>query len=369
MPHKESPPVFVTRAMLPPLETYVEKLRGIFSSRYLTNQGVHAEALERELQDYLAVRELVLCTNGTLALQLALRLLGLNGKKVITTPFTYVATLSALLWEGCTPLFADIDPHSLCMSPSEAERLLESHPDAAGVLPVHVYGNACDVQALERICRTHHVKLLYDAAHAFGTTLHGRSLFHWGDAATGSLHATKVFNSVEGGCIVVASDEAREHLKLLRSFGHCDDTHICLGINAKMSELHAAMGRCLLPMVPDFLKCRERLTALYDAHLAPVLGQALRKPRLAEGLCWNHAYYPVFFPDHAALLRCLRALTKKNIRPRRYFYPSLNTLPYVQASACPVSEDMAQRVACLPLWPDMDEKIVLQTSKIVIDSM
>lgn len=357
-----NPPIHVTRSALPPLEGYLDCVRDIFASRWLTNQGAYASRLEQALAAFLHLPGLSLCANGTLALQLALRLLGLNGKKVITTPFTYVATLSALLWEGCTPIFADIDPHSLCIDPAEVERRLKEHPDAAGILPVHVYGNACDVEMLAKIAVRHNLKILYDAAHAFGSLLNGKSLFSFGHAAVGSFHATKLFHSVEGGCVVVPDTQSREQLALLRAFGHIDDTHICLGINAKMSELHAAMGLCLLPLVPDMLTRRARLAALYDETLDDA---NLSRPRLAPGLTWNHAYYPVVFPDSAACMRAMSTLKKCNIHPRRYFYPCLTRLPYIQGASCPIAEDIAERVLCLPFWPDMDEGLVLEIARIV----
>lgn len=358
----------VTRATLPPLESYLEKIREIFSSRYLTNNGRNAQELEQALTDFLAVPHLNLCTNGTIALQLALRLLNLNGKPVITTPFSYVATLSALLWEGCEPIFADIDSQTLCISPAAVEACLAQRPDAAGVLPVHVYGNACDVIALEEICHRHGVALLYDAAHAFGGRIHDRGLLAWGDAAAGSFHATKLFHTVEGGCVVCHTDEAQECLSLLRAFGHRGDDFICLGINGKMSEVHAAMGLCMLPLLPDLIRRRTELCAAYDALLdMPHTG--LAKPLMAPELEWNYAYYPVIFPDNAALMRCLAALGRERIYPRRYFYPSLNTLPYVQYAPCPVSEDRVQRIACLPLWPDMDLDILEKTAATIKASL
>ncbi|MCH5277286.1 MAG: DegT/DnrJ/EryC1/StrS family aminotransferase [Desulfovibrionaceae bacterium] len=346
-------------------------VRDIFASRQLTNQGSYAARLQQSLADFLGVPSLSLCANGTLALQLALRCLGLNGKTVITTPFTYVATLSALLWEGCTPVFADIDPRSLCLDPAGVERCLKEHPGAAGILPVHVYGNACDVDALADIAGRRGLCLLYDAAHAFGSTLRGTSLFAFGDAAVGSFHATKLFHTVEGGCVVSSRADANDTLSLLRAFGHVGDTHKCLGINAKMSELHAAMGLCLLPSVPDGLARRARLTALYDEALGvdETMNGVLRRPALAPDLAWNHAYYPVIFPDHGAAMRVMRDLAERNIHPRRYFYPSLTRLPYIQGASCPIAEDIAERVLCLPFWPDMDEDLVRKIAGLVRESL
>lgn len=362
-------PVLVAKAALPPLESYMQCVRNIFDSRWLTNQGGYLQMLEKAMSSFLGVSELVLCANGTLALQLAIRLLNLNGKKVITTPFTYVATLSALLWEGCQPVFADIDPLSLCLSPGEVEKALEENPDAGGIAPVHVYGNACDVQALDEIAKKWNLRLLYDAAHAFGSRLNGKSLFEFGDAAIGSFHATKLFHTVEGGCVAAREKGAKEKLALLRAFGHVGDQHISLGINAKMSELHAAMGACLLPEVPQMLARRAELGALFDGLLKIGAGSPLRKPKLASGLEWNHAYYPLIFPSHGDMMKCKTALEERNIHPRRYFYPSLTKLPYVKSKPCPVAEDMAERILCLPFWPDMPGDLAGEICGIVLDKL
>lgn len=366
MPKKPyATPVQVTRASLPPLDDFLSHVREIFASRQLTNQGRLVLRLEQSLRDTLDVPALSVCSNGTIALQLALRLLGLNGKKVITTPFTYVATLSSLLWEGCTPIFADIDPRTLCLDPAEVERRLAEHPDTAGILPVHVFGNACDVEALADIARRHNLRVLYDAAHAFGSTLDGRSLFAWGDAAVGSFHATKLFHTVEGGCIVTHSAEDQERIGLLRAFGHRGDTHFCLGINGKMSELHAAMGLSLLPQLPEMLAGRRQRALIYDRELRLNEASPLRRPSLAAGLNWNHAYYPVIFPDHALLMHTVKALQAENIFPRRYFYPSLTQLPYVDCPPCPLADDMAERILCLPFWPDMEEELQIRIAACV----
>ena len=367
-------PVQVTRASLPELDEYLACVRRIFETRNLTNMGEFAQRLEKELELVLNAPAIAVCANGTLALQLALRLLKLNGKTVITTPFTYVATLSALLWEGCTPVFADIDPKSLCLSPEEARRQLDAHPEAAGILPVHVYGNACDVKALDALARERGIAVLYDAAHAFGSRLDGKSLFAFGDAATASFHATKLFHTVEGGCVVARNPKAKAELELLRAFGHRGDTHSALGINAKLSELHAAMGLCLLPKLAESIALRSALTDLYDGCFgigpdgAPGL-EGLWRPRLAPGLDWNHAYYPLIFPSTKTRLQATEALEARDIHPRRYFYPSLTRLPYVKSQPCPVSEDMAERVLCLPLWADMKPELAQEIATVTLTAL
>lgn len=359
------PRIDVTRSILPSLEEYQQHVADIFDSHHLTNQGPKVRALERQLKSFLGADALIACANGTLALQLALRMLHLQGKKIITTPFTYVASTSALLWEGCTPIYADIEPDTLCLDPKLVEEALVAHPDAAGILPVHVFGNATDVEAMDALAKKHGVKVLYDAAHAFGSVFGGKSLFRYGDAAVGSFHSTKLFHTVEGGCVVSQQLSGEGELQLLRAFGHVHDKHMSLGINAKMSELHAAMGLCLLPRVPDYISQRRARIRLYDELLEE--HGASRTIRLREGLEWNHAYYPRIFSDEAQVHRTMAALEKEDVHPRRYFYPSLTQLPYVASGPCPVADDIANRILCLPLWPDMDEEIIHRTCKIILE--
>lgn len=369
MKQKTDTPIEVTSCLLPPLEEYLSCVKDIFNSHWLTNGGRYVLRLERELKNYLDAPCLSLCANGTLALQLSLRLLGLNGKKVILTPFTYVATLTALLWEGCQPVFADIDSQTLCIDPEKVERTFAEHPDAAGVLPVQVYGGACDVVTLDAICSKAGAVTLYDAAHAFGSKLYGKSLLDYGAASTCSFHATKLFHTVEGGCIVTSNQADTEQLELLRAFGHKGDDYYSLGINAKMSELHAAMGLCLLPRVGEVIAARATLCAAYDEALDVGDNLYLRRPRLIEGLEWNYAYYPVIFASPDLRQKAQVALTARNIRPRRYFHPSLSKLPYVKTPACPVAEDMAERVLCLPLWADMPGELPAEIAAIILAAM
>lgn len=362
-------PVQVTQAPLPPLDSYMECVRDIFASRWLTNHGKYARRLEADLAKWLDVPMLALCANGTIALQLALRLFGLNGKKIITTPFTYVATLSSLLWEGCEPILADIDPQSLCISPAEIEKQLKAHPDVAGIMPVQIYGNACDVEAINALAEKHGLKVIYDAAHAFGSKLDGKSLLAFGDASTCSFHSTKLFHTVEGGCIVTPKPSDYKKLSLLRAFGHHGDNHACLGINGKMSEMHAAMGVCLLPQAQEMIAKRRHLVGIYDCALKMGQNRALRKPLPHPGLEWNCGYYPVIFSSADLMRRSLQALARAGIHPRRYFYPSLSKLPYFKSDPCPVSEDIAERILCLPLWADMEEAIACKTGEIILEQI
>jgi dTDP-4-amino-4,6-dideoxygalactose transaminase len=351
MAHAERPsdaPLFVTRAFLPPREEYLHWLDKAYAARVLTNNGPIHRELENTLRDRFEVPRLRLMANGTLALQLAIRALGVSGK-VITTPFSYVATTSAILWEGCEPVFVDIDPRTGCIDASLIEAAIT--PDTTAILATHVYGIPCDVEAIDAIAKKHGLKVIYDAAHAFDVRYKGKSILAWGDASTLSFHATKLFHTVEGGAVVLHDDEADKRLKLLRSFGHVGDEHFCLGMNAKLSELHAAMGMAVLPHMEANIAERMALGARYDAQLDAV---RMARPTLPEGTVYNGAYHPVVLRDHNERETLLEALAAEDIHARRYFFPSLDTLPYVDSAACLHSRDLADRALCLPLFNGMD---------------
>ena len=354
-------PIFVTKAIVPSYSEYAAYLEQVFNTRHLTNGGMLAQKLEQALSSLLNIQHLAICANGTLALQLALRAAGLEKGEVITTPFSYVATVSSLLWEGFTPVFADIDEDTLCISPGSIEAAITENTVA--ILPVHIYGNACDVEAINTVANKYHLKTIYDAAQAFGSTLMGVPLASYGEFATMSFHATKVFHTVEGGGVVCHSTEAHERLGLLRAFGHIGDNYISLGVNAKMSELHAAMGLCLLDSFSGNICGRRTVSQIYDTLLST---RGLRRPVLREGLTYNHAYYPVIFDTEKSLLRVVANLNRENIFPRRYFYPALNTLPYLpRHQPCPVAESVANRALCLPLYKELSEADVERICAIV----
>lgn len=356
--------IYVTQTRLPDVETFYDRVREIIDSRWITNEGQCVRQLEQALSTYLGCQHLIVCNNGTTALMLALHCAGLRGKKIAVTAFSYVATLSALLWIGCTPIFIDIDPNTLSMSPEQLEQAFTEHPDIAGVLPVHIYGLPCDDTDLSDICRKHKAKLIYDAAHAFGSIWHGRSLLDFGDYSICSFHATKLFHTVEGGCVIAHSEKAKDALSLSRAFGHRDDVHYTLGINAKMSELHAAMGLCLLPQTKTEIALRKKLHAAYTAALDTL---PVTRPVPAKDFEWNYAYYPILLPNEKVLLAILSTLASKNIYPRRYFYPALTTLPYVQQwrRPCPVAEDAATRSLCLPLYGKLSIKTALKIASVI----
>ncbi|MBQ7607902.1 MAG: DegT/DnrJ/EryC1/StrS family aminotransferase [Desulfovibrionaceae bacterium] len=353
--------VYVTRTRMPEFKTLCEQIQHIIDSGWITNDGECVRQLEKKLSAYLGCPHLLACNNGTTALMLALECAGLRNKKVAVTAYTYVATLSAMLWIGCTPIFIDIDPDTLSMSPYELEQAFSNHPEIAGVVPVNIYGLACDNAAISEICTRHGAKLIYDGAQAFGSSWQGRSLLDFGDYSICSFHATKIFHTVEGGCVIAHSKEALDKLALIRAFGHRGDTHFTLGINSKMSEFHAAVGLNLLPQTDTEIIRRKKLHALYDALLA---NAPLTRPRLAQGLNWNYAYYPILLTNNSVLQNVITALAKENIHPRRYFFPALTKLPYVHlwCRPCPVAEDVTQRVLCLPLYSELSDQTI---SKIV----
>jgi len=347
-------PIYVTRTSLPDIKEYSELLQRMFTTRQLTNNGEFARSLEERLQTWLGVPHVAMCANGTLALQLGLHVGGLAGKEVITTPFTYAATLTSLLWEGCNVVFADIEEETCCLDPRSVASKLT--PETAGVLAVHTYGNACDVEAFEQMGRAEDLLIFYDAAHAFGSIYKGRSLLDYGDIAACSTHATKIFHTGEGGFLVSHDIVDHEAFLAMRACGHFGDSHVRPGINAKLSELHAAMGCCLLDKTPANIEARKQVSSHYDAMLP---SGKLRRMHSRAGLTYNYAYYPVILETERALNQVVARLRQHNIYPRRYFFPALNTLPYLKAKQpCPIAESVSRRVLCLPLYADLEESTV-----------
>lgn len=350
--------IFVTKTFLPPLDKYQSYVAKIFESNQLTNQGPLLKELERKLSEYLDVEEFHYVQNGTVALQLALKAFDISWGEVITTPFSYVATTSSVLWERCTPVFVDIESDNFTIDADKIEEKITKETKA--ILAVHVFGYACDVEKIEKIAKKHNLIVIYDGAHAFGTKFKGKSLLDYGDISTLSFHATKIFHTVEGGACIVKDKEISKKIELIKRFGHNYDEHSCLGINAKNSEFHAAMGLSNFPYIQKNIEERKKITMVYDKILTN-----LRKPKTQEHLEYNYAYYPVVFDSEAELLKVFEHLNKHEIYPRRYFYPSLNKLPYVNGESCPISEDISSRVACLPLHGELKIETVEKISELI----
>jgi len=352
----------VTKTYLPPLEEYVEKLRTIWSTGQLTNNGPLLRELEEKLKDLLGVKHLLITANGTLALQIAIKAVGLK-KKIITTPFSYVATVGSILWEQCEPVFVDINEKDFCINADLIENAIT--PDVEAILAVHVYGYPCDILKLDEIARKYNLRVIYDAAHAFGSKLDGRELAGYGDISALSFHATKLFHMVEGGAIATDNDEIARKARLYRAFGHVRDEHYSEGINAKNSEFHSAMGLCLLPKLDEFIESRKKVSELYDKLLP---WDKLGRPNSdCANFKYNYGYYPVVFANENQALNLKIKLESNDIFPRRYFYPSLNTLPYIHnwADACPTSSSVANRVLCLPLFYGLEHNDVERIAGII----
>ena len=343
-------PLFVTKTFLPPIEEYISHVRDIWESGKITNIGEKNRLLQKELAAFLGVKHILPVTNGTLALQLSIKALGLKGE-ILTTPFSYVATLNSIIWEGCTPVFVDIDEETCCISAEHIEASITENTVA--ILPVHVYGNACDVVKIDALGKKYGLAVIYDAAHTFGVDLNGQSLLSYGDISTLSFHATKLFHTIEGGAIVTNNTELFEKLTWMHTFGHQGDTYFGLGTNAKLSEFSAAMGLCVLPNVPDLIAYRKWAHSVYDDLLFP--HHSLRKPIFDESATRNYSYYPLIFETEQQTLEMLSRLKEYEIAPRRYFWPSLSKLPQVEYQSCPVAEALCERVVCLPLSHEISE--------------
>lgn len=355
----------VNKPFLPDLEEYQGFLKGIWQRNWLTNHGPLVSKLEEELARYLGVKHLFFVNNGTIAIQIALKAVAKPGK-VITTPFSYVATTSSLVWEGYKPVFADIEKQSFNIDPDKVEELIDD--EVTAILATHVYGNPCLVERLEQISEKHGVPVLYDAAHAFGTHKNGKGILNYGLVSTCSFHATKLFHTIEGGALATNDDSVAEQIKLLRNFGHLSSYEFGqAGINGKSSEFNAAMGLANLNHIADIVADRARVYDRYNQEFeVQFSSDKLAQPAAENGWTANKSYYPVVFSTEEKLKEVVAHLEKYQIYTRRYFYPSLNLLPYLQTQySCPVSEDISCRVLCLPMYYGLsNEEIVMIASKV-----
>lgn len=339
-------PIFVTMPSLAPLEEYFELLKGVWERGILTHNGPLVQQFESELSNKLGLTNFVAVSNGTIAIQMAIKALKLKGE-IITTSFTWIATVSAIKWEGCTPVFCDIDPDTLNIDPSKIEALITDQTIA--IMPVHVFGNPCDVDSIEAIAKKYKLKVIYDGAHAIGSTYKGNSLLEYGDITATSLHATKLLNTAEGGGCITKDHELHEKLKRIRFFGHNNSKDIVEdGFNGKMTEVHAALGIANLKYFDQVLIDRKRKYLLYQELLKGCDFIRFQVTNTGES---NYSYFPVIFKSKALLLESEARMNKKNIFPRRYFYPSVNTFKkIVDYQPTPFSEDISERILCLPLY-------------------
>lgn len=362
--------ILVTRSSMPSMEEYIEEIRSIWDSHWLTNMGEKHKALQAELQKYMGVPNVELLTNGHMALELSLQAMNLQGE-VITTPFTFASTTHAIVRNGLEPVFCDIDPETYTMDVTQIERLITDRTCA--ILPVHVYGNICNIEEIERIAHKYGLKVLYDAAHTFGETYKGQGIGNFGDASCFSFHATKVFNTIEGGAVCYRDPDMGRRLYELKNFGiHGPEEVDAVGANAKMNEFCAAMGLCNLRHVDEEIAKRRAVVERYREHLEGVDGLRLnvQQPEVRS----NYAYFPVVFDENlfgASRNEVMDALAQNGIGARKYFYPLTNTFECFHGKydvdATPVALHVAKRVLTLPLYADLSMEDVDRICKIVLE--
>lgn len=353
-------PLFVTQPQLPPLEEFLPYLEQIWASKVLTNGGIMHQRLESALGEYLGVPHISLFTNATIALVTALQALRVTGE-VITTPFSFVATAHSLVWNGITPVFVDIDPDTMNLDASKIEAAIS--PATTAIMPVHVYGRPCEVEGIQRIADNYNLRVIYDAAHAFGVKLDGSSLLRHGDLSVLSFHATKVFNTLEGGAIISPDLKTKQRIDRLKNFGFVDETTVvATGINGKMNEVSAAFGLLQLKYMQDALASRARIAAEYRRALEHVPGLRL-PPEAGPEYTSNHGYFPVLVQDEYGESRdaLYARLKRHNIHARRYFYPLISDFPMYRGAPSanpanlPVATRIANQVICLPIYPALSE--------------
>jgi dTDP-4-amino-4,6-dideoxygalactose transaminase len=350
----------VTQTFFPPLDEYQKQLERVWKNKWLTNRGELLQELEEKLKNYLSVSNIIVMNNGTIPIQIALKLLG-NGGEIITTPFSYVATTAAIVWENCTPIFVDIHPEYLTIDETKIEAAITDKTTC--ILATHVFGNPCNIEAIESIAKKHNLKVIYDAAHCFGVQYKGKSIFEYGDVSTCSFHATKLFHTGEGGAIFCQDEQLRKKIYYSHNFGHNGPLDFYgLGINGKISELQAAMGLAVLPYMSAILNGRENVVNYYVNNLN---FNVLSSLKIRKNTLWNFSYYPIIFESEEQMLKVQKALNLQSIFPRRYFYPSLSSLNYVQKQSTPIADDIAKRILCLPLYPDLKIDVLELITKVI----
>lgn len=341
----------VTKPFLPPIEEYLAQVQKAYNNEWLTNRGQLVIELEQKIQNYLNSKaKPILMNNGTIPLQIALKLLG-DGGEIITTPFSYVATTSTIVWEGCTPVFVDIDPVYWTIDETKIENAITDKTTC--ILATHVFGNPCNVEEIQRIAKKYNLYVIYDAAHCFGVEYKGKSIFDWGDISTCSFHATKIFHTGEGGATFVNNTELTEKVFYSHNFGHNGPADFYgVGINGKMSELQAAMGLSMINYMDKIITRREAIVKYYYNNLNKSI---IKTICIRQGVKWNYSYFPVDFQSEDFMFEAMDLLNQENIFPRRYFYPSLNNISYVKSDVKKVSEDLSSSILCLPLYPTLSE--------------
>lgn len=350
----------VTKSFLPPIEEYYDTIKTIWENHHLTNYGPLHQQLEEKLQEKLNVNNLHIVNNGTIALMVALESLGINGGEIITTPFTFIATSSSIMWQHFKPVFVDIDADTYNINPDLIEEKINDN--TAAILAVHCFGYPCDVEKIELISKKYNIPVIYDAAHAFGGEYKGKSLLSYGNIACCSLHATKIYHMVEGGLVVANDEKYNDIIKAKKNYGTVDGNYEYVGINAKNSEFHSAMGLCVLNHYDEIVQKRKHIYELYYK----LLKDFVVIHSIPKDLKYNYIYFPVLFSSENELLNVFNALQKENIYARRYFYPSLDELNMFNSDTeCEVSRDISKRIACLPFDTYLEDEDVEKICQIV----
>ena len=350
----------VTKTYLPDKEKYKKYIDEIYENCWVTNNGTLVQKLEKRLAEYLGVKNIVLVSNGTVALEIAYRTLGLKGF-VITTPFSFVATTSSLVTNQLLPIFAGIEKNTFNINPKKIEKLITLNTSA--ILSVHVFGNACNVEEINKIASKYNLRVIYDAAHAFDVKYKEQSILNYGDISTLSFHATKLFHTIEGGALIINDDELVQKARYLINFGIKNQEEIPhLGTNAKMNEFEAAMGLCVLDDMEKIKNKRKSLIENYKKELKGLVQFQEQNDNATE----NYSYFPILFKSEKELLKIQKALNSEQIFPRRYFYPSLDTLEYIEPKQeCKISRDISKRILCLPVYYDLENEIQIQIITII----
>jgi len=354
----------VTKTYLPNKKKYIQYVEKIYKNGWVTNNGPLVQELEQRLADYLGVENLVLVANGTLALEVAYRALEIKNF-AITTPFSFVATTSSLVANNIHPIFVDINEKTFTINEETIEKYITKHTSA--IVPVHVFGNACNVEKIDEIAKKHNLKVIYDGAHAFGVKYKNTSLLNYGDITTLSFHATKLFHTIEGGALITKDKDLVQKIRYLINFGIKNKEEIPeLGVNAKMNEFEAAMGLCMLDEIDLILEKREEVWNRYYKAFKDILQLQARNKNATN----NFSYFPVVFESEEQLKKVEKALNESDIFPRRYFYPSLDTLSYIEPKQfMPLSRDISTRILCLPLYPELDKNNQEKIIKIVKENL
>lgn len=354
----------VTKTFFPPIELYTSFVKRAYENQWLTNRGELVLELENLLRSKLKVPRILITNNGTIPLQIALKLFG-NNSEIITTPFSYVATTAAIVWENCIPVFVDIDPEYLTINENLIEAAITEKTKC--ILATHVFGNPCNVSIIEQIALKYNLTIIYDAAHCFGVEYMNKSIFEYGDISTCSFHATKLFHTGEGGAVFSKNDEIQKKILFSHAFGHDGPIgYYGVGINGKISELNAAMGLAVFEHIDFIIHERKIIVDFYNANLN---FKKINKIKIRENTTWNYSYYPIWFESENKLLKIQSILNNNEIYPRRYFYPSLNTINYVQSKSMPISESISSRILCLPLYVGLSKIELGKIVKLINDNL